>query len=81
MNMDKFAEQTVQWFWLEEMPLAELPNSDVQDIVTAYRCGTLWSEEALIKLKEQCSEEISSWILTNQELSSIFSGEEGEEEV
>jgi hypothetical protein len=42
--------------------------------------GKSWSGDTLDKLKEVCSEEISSWILSNQELSSIFSGEEIEEE-
>ena len=81
MNIDKTDEQALAWFWLEEMPMAELSSPEAQEIVLEYRCGKCWSDENIEKLKEQCSEEISSWILTNQELSSIFKGEEDEEEL
>ena len=81
MNIDKTDEQALAWFWLEAMPLAELSSPEVQEIVLDYRSGNCWSGDAIDKLKEQCSEEISSWILSNQEFSSIFTGEEEEKDV
>ena len=79
--MDDFKSQmALHWFWLEEMPLAELPSPEAQEIVLSYRYGKRDSEEAIEALKEVCGDEVSDWIQTNLELSTIFTLEEDEEE-
>lgn len=67
------------YWWLEEMPLAELSSEEAQDIVTAYRAGDLGFEEALDKLERECQEEFEAWAKINSELSEIFSLDEEED--
>ena len=67
------SEMALQWFWLEEMPLDELPSPEAQEIVLSYRQGDRCMEEACEALKEVCEEEVSEWIQRNEELSKIFS--------
>lgn len=69
MNDVKCVNDSIFW-WLEEIPIAELPD-EARSTVEGYRNGKYTVTQATERLTSQCNDLILEWIATNNQLDSI----------
>jgi hypothetical protein len=64
-------EDSFYW-WLEELPVDEIDDSEAQKIVSDYREGTYDVIQASVLLETYCSEAINKWIDLNKDYGKMF---------
>jgi hypothetical protein len=69
--MEEIKLQDAMLVWMDDIPLEEITSEKAIDIIKEYKSGDICAGHAIIKLSEQCMEEIEEWASFNSKLQEV----------